>query len=1075
MADLFTLFDGSMGGGGAASVSRQSSDSFSAVSSENDLVATLASGSDSVELLIDYSDFANFVTFNSAESYVTVTADQVLNSYPRDGTADDIQVFVNSLDGYQRHFLSLWPSRTGHLRVDRAVSGTYVRVDDFGIQDGTARTSFVSPGTGSLSIQGWIDTPALTGSSAASFVFQKVRPDNSDGCSVYVSGSALFFTVVSGSSSGTASGTLTAMPMFFAAVLDRSSTTGSVLVYTATTGTYPTLASTSSIVLGPRFDLASGSFYIASGSLAAKSPVPFSGSLDSLSVWSTARSLVDLSGTYNRRIHAQSGLLGLWDFNDATPATPASYASIARDGSGHRLDGRIQLFHSGVLGSGSLVFDSPDPILSLDDPDVVSYVVTAQVSGALYDRDNQSLIFRLFPEAFTQADRTSAEVFQNFALILARHFDRIKAYVNQLANLRHVHYGDFDQSPDELLEDVARSFGWELGGGFATTDALRFFIGRGVRPGPQGNNANVLSDVRAAFWRRVLLNLMYFYKTKGTRESVEALLRVYGVDNGFVRLKEYARKTEGTLPLNRVVAEKSVYALAFSSGSRVGYPSTDVNAFLALTGAYYPITTVARYRYPGTVGNGFTLGVQLSPSNDLFTETAAGVQWKYNGTSNTLAQFEAHFPSRYALIASASVNGPSTVINLLTDPTQSFVSGASLGSTMFPTGSDYSVEFRVRFPLIDDDNLTPTELSGALWTLSSGSSFVSAWYEKSSVSSTTGNIYVTSSTGRLTVPSVPIFDDRFYNVSYTRDRSSNQAATLSVMRHEDGELAFSASATINSSSAQTDFRRFDLGNMLVPSRGQFWGQEARVWTAELSQSELEAHSLHFESYGRAVSYNNADLLIHWRLADGSPADSTGGFTVIDSTLNHFDGTAYQFTPGIVGFQKFLEDYAYIPSMDYGWNQEKVRAFSGSHIDPLDAYHDERFVSLEFNMYDALNEDISHIMTSYDELTRMIGMPVNRYREDYEGLRQMRETYFKRLQGRLNFRVFVDMLDFFDSSFSSIVERLLPARSSFRGDEMIVESHMLERPKYQYQLRPVIEGRIEISGSIAVVDRGDDFD
>lgn len=574
MPDLFTLFDGSMGGGGSASVARQSSDSFSAVSSENDLVATLASGSDSVELLIDYSDFANFVTFNSAESYVTVTADQILNSYPRDGTADDIQVFINSIDGYQRHFLSLWPSRTGHLRIDRSVSGSYVRIDDFGVQDGTARTSFVSPGTGSMSIQGWIDTPVLTGSNDASFVFQKVRVDNSDGCSVYVSGSSLFFTVVSGSTTATASGTLTTMPMFFAAVLDRSSTTGSVMLYTATTGTYPSLSSTTQVFLGPRFDLASGSFYIASGSLSSKSSLAFSGSVDALSVWSTARTLTDLSGTYNRRIHAQSGLLGLWDFNDAKPSTPSSYASIVRDGSGHRLDGRIQLFHSGVLGSGSLVFDSPDPILSLDDPDVVSYVVTAQVSGALYDRDNPSLIFRLFPEAFTQADQTSAEVFQNFALILARHFDRIKAYVNQLTNLRRVHYGDFDQAPDELLEDVARSFGWDLGGGFATTDALRFFIGRGVRPGPQGNDSNVLSDVRAAFWRRVLLNLMYLYKTKGTRESVEALLRVYGVDNGFVRLKEYARKAEGTLPLNRVVAEKSVYALTFVSGSRVSFTAS---------------------------------------------------------------------------------------------------------------------------------------------------------------------------------------------------------------------------------------------------------------------------------------------------------------------------------------------------------------------------------------------------------------------------------------------------------------------------------------------------------------------
>jgi hypothetical protein len=62
-----------------------------------------------------------------------------------------------------------------------------------------------------------------------------------------------------------------------------------------------------------------------------------------------------------------------------------------------------------------------------------------------------------------------------------------------------------------------------------------------------------------------------------------------------------------------------------------------------------------------------------------------------------------------------------------------------------------------------------------------------------------------------------------------------------------------------------------------------------------------------------------------------------------------------------------------------------------------------------------------------------------------------------------------MLDFFDTSFVGMVERLLPARSIFKGDEIVVESHMLERPKYQYQLRPVREGIIDISGSIAVSD------
>lgn len=392
---------------------------------------------------------------------------------------------------------------------------------------------------------------------------------------------------------------------------------------------------------------------------------------------------------------------------------------------------------------------------------------------------------------------------------------------------------------------------------------------------------------------------------------------------------------------------------------------------------------------------------------------------------------------------------------------------------LFASGTDHTVEFRVRFPLAADTTLTPSELSGALWTLSSGSSMVSCVYEKESVSGQTGTIYVTSSLGRLSVASASIFDDRFYNISYVR-RRAEQVATLRIMRHEDGRIVYHTSGSTTGAVTEAGYIRLDLGSSpLVPSSGQFWGQELRLWSTALSDDELLAHSLHFESYGRSISHSNDELIVHWRLAEGFRADSNGALTVLDSTPAGNTGSAVGFPADTVPYQKFLEDYSYIPSID-GWDQEKVRVFSGSRIDPLESYDDDNLVSLEFNMYDALNEDISHMMVSYDELTNFLGVPVNRYREEYEGLVQMRETYFKRLQGQLNFRIFADMLDFFDSSFSSLVERLLPARTNFRGDEMVVESHMLERPKYQYNLRPIVEGRIEISGSISIVDREDDW-
>lgn len=568
MSDPISLFDGtfSAGGGGSGLQSSAVSD----VSPENDLLERLASGSDSIDLPVDYSDFSKFVTFNSAESYVTITADAILNDYPFGGTADDLQAFKDSLDGYQRYFLGLWPSRSGHLRFDPSVSSSYVAVNDFGVDSGVARSSFISPGTGSLSIQCWVDAPIITGSNSTMVLFQKLS-SNGDGIWVYLTGSEVRFSVSSGSTNAEVSASLTMSPSFFSAVLDRGSSTGTLSLYVGSTGSYPILESSTTVVLGARFDLGSGSFYVGSGSLTRKVVVPFTGSIDDLSVWSVARDAMALTASFNRKVYAQPGLIMCWRLDDAADSTPASFASILRDSSGHRLDGRVQSYFPALRGSGSLIGTPPDPILTVDDSDVWHYIVSAQQTGSSFDDTNPSNIFELFPDSFVEG--ASGEVFQAFALTIARHFDRIKLGIDQLVNLYRVNHGDFDQAPDALLQDVGAFFGWEMTGGFIDSDSLRYFLGRGIIQGPAGNIPldQRLYEIKSAFWRRLLLNLPYLYKTKGTAEAVRALLRVHGADNGFIRLKEYAKRNEATFAVERVTSQKSVYALKFVSGSSVSF------------------------------------------------------------------------------------------------------------------------------------------------------------------------------------------------------------------------------------------------------------------------------------------------------------------------------------------------------------------------------------------------------------------------------------------------------------------------------------------------------------------------
>src|SRR5512138_3695047 len=80
---------------------------------------------------------------------------------------------------------------------------------------------------------------------------------------------------------------------------------------------------------------------------------------------------------------------------------------------------------------------------------------------------------------------------------------------------------------------------------------------------------------------------------------------------------------------------------------------------------------------------------------------------------------------------------------------------------IFGIDMSFAVEFRVRFPGPTNEDMPPSQLSGSILTLSSGSvnsGFFSLWYEKTAVSSETGTLYVTSSAGRLELASIPIFD-----------------------------------------------------------------------------------------------------------------------------------------------------------------------------------------------------------------------------------------------------------------------------------------------------------------------------
>ncbi len=944
---------------------------------------------------VDYSSFGNFVFFNSALDYFNITGDKILNEYPYDGSKDLKQAFYDDLDYYQQYVVdTLWPKNIGHLRFNPAVSSSYISIEDVGRISSNAQyqttAGLLSPGTGSFSIEVWcIPPPALTGSNDVMVLLQKTSGSNADGYTVYFSGSKVYFTTVSGSNTDTVS--CVANPgniSFYSFVYDKYNELTSII--TGSTNEFPVLVTSASTSITDTIELGNVGFYIGSGSISGKVVRPLTGALDEVRFWKINRALSDTSSSFNIRQYAQPNLTALWTFNESGSALPVNTNAengIVFDTSGYKLNGRIQRYFSAIRSSGSLIsYDFPDLVLSINAPSVQSMILEQQTSGSEYDRSNDNIITKLLPEQFFELERErhDTEILQNLVYILGRDFDKSKIKIDQFVYLLRQNYGEFNQTPDALLGEIGKFFGWEFTGNFLSADVSQYILGKNILHNLENNKEieKKLFQIKNEFWKRTLLNLIYLYKTKGTRESVESLLRVYGVNNKIVRLKEYGVRPRVGITTQRIHSEKSIPALTFGSGS--------------YTGSY-------------------------------------------------------------------------------------------LVSSPF-TGSVGAIECMVKFPTTASSDLTPSVTTGCLWTLNaySGSDgfyygfpfslgdgenmgFYQLYYTKAGVASYTGSLFLSSSEGNLALTGVQLFDNRWYNIAFNRDFISG-TINLSVRGLDRDTIDVKLTSSLSGNLGVSDHNVY---NLWVGKTGslwsEYWMQEVRVWDEKLSENELDDHCLNYQSYGTDEFNDNQYLKLHWRLNENITASAGGSISsIVDVGIYNFGGIGYGFKPGNQ-YKRFLNDYNFIASPEHGWTEELVRVLPSSKVKPRDAFTGNRLLALEFNMIDALNEDISQIISGLDNFNLAIGLPVNKYRNDYHDLDVLRKNYFKRLQGRLNFRVFADMLEFFDRSFLKMVRKLIPAHSIFIGDQFVVQSHMLERPKIEIMYTGQ-EPTLDIEGKLVLYER-----
>lgn len=138
---------------------------------------------------------------------------------------------------------------------------------------------------------------------------------------------------------------------------------------------------------------------------------------------------------------------------------------------------------------------------------------------------------------FDTIGRKAEKVFQ----IYGRSFDQVKQFIDALAFMNSVNYNVGNDIPSQLLVNLSRTLGWSSNFSPITdTDFLDSVFGNTQTPTYPGYaRALTPTELNYAFYRNLILNSAYLFKSKGTRRSVEFMMRLIGAPESLIEFNEH--------------------------------------------------------------------------------------------------------------------------------------------------------------------------------------------------------------------------------------------------------------------------------------------------------------------------------------------------------------------------------------------------------------------------------------------------------------------------------------------------------------------------------------------------------
>lgn len=181
--------------------------------------------------------------------------------------------------------------------------------------------------------------------------------------------------------------------------------------------------------------------------------------------------------------------------------------------------------------------------LDIITPSFTNYLTRLNEVANDFDEYRTNIISRfLTTDAFKEFDTQDQKV-EKVLQIYGRNFDEVKKFIDGMAYMNSVSYNLGNNIPSQLLKNLSQTLGWNPNiSPVSEADFLSSLFGlkKSVNSQFEGVTSSKTPDeLNFEYYRNLVLNSAYLFKSKGTRKAIEGILRMVGAPDALVEFNEY--------------------------------------------------------------------------------------------------------------------------------------------------------------------------------------------------------------------------------------------------------------------------------------------------------------------------------------------------------------------------------------------------------------------------------------------------------------------------------------------------------------------------------------------------------